>query len=129
MVTTAKPTVAVIDDDCRLLESLHDLLDCAGFGVRLFASPGEFLGTSALSEVDCVISDVAMPAVDGFALQRLIREERPTLPVILISGRHDLAAATNEANRGGRRLFEKPFDRETLLAAISCELRGSTGGK
>lgn len=70
-----------------------------------------------------------MPAVDGFALQRLIREERPTLPVILITGRHDLAAATNELDRGGRPLFEKPFDMETLLAAINCELRGSNGGK
>jgi FixJ family two-component response regulator len=129
-VTTAtRATIAVIDDDCRVRESLDDLLDCAGFRVRLFASPGEFLNSSALREVDCVISDIAMPTIDGFALQRLVRKARPTLPVILVTGRHELATAATEAGRGGRVLFEKPFDREGLLAAINLELRVSAGSK
>lgn len=129
MTTTSRPTVAVIDDDYRVRESLNDLLDCAGFCVRLFASGAEFLRSSAFSEVDCVISDVAMPTIGGFALQRSIREARPTLPVILVTGRHELAAAATEADRGGRILFEKPFDRERLLAAINLELRESAGSK
>jgi FixJ family two-component response regulator len=119
-----KQTIAVIDDDCRILESLHDLLDAAGFDIRLFASPTSFLHGSAIHEVDCVISDIAMPAVDGFALERLIKEVRPTLPVILITGRHDLVATSNEGI-----LFEKPFDREKLLAVIGSELRVSAGGR
>jgi FixJ family two-component response regulator len=123
----AKQTVAVIDDDCRILESLHDLLEAAGFGVRLFASPGGFLRASAVYEVDCLISDIAMPAIDGLALQRLVREARPALPVILITGRHELAVAS-EADRGGRIVLEKPFDRGRLLAAIDSELRVSAGG-
>jgi DNA-binding NtrC family response regulator len=49
-------------------EPLHDLLDAAGFSVRLFASPGGFLRTAAVYEVDCVVSDLATPAIDGFAL-------------------------------------------------------------
>jgi FixJ family two-component response regulator len=121
-------TVAVIDDDCGVLESLHDLLDAAGFDVRLFASPEGFLRTAAVYEVDCVISDIAMPAIDGFTLQRLVREVRPTLPVILITGRHEFAA-TNETDYRGRILLEKPFDRERLLAAIDLELRVSAGGE
>jgi len=43
VTTTARRTIAVIDDDCRVRESLDDLLDCAGFRVRLFASGAEFL--------------------------------------------------------------------------------------
>jgi FixJ family two-component response regulator len=126
--STAKPTVAVIDDDCRILESLHDLLDAAGFGVRLFTSPGGFLRASAVYQVDCVISDMVMPAIDGLALQRLVREARPTLPVILMTGRHELAA-TGEADRCGRVVLEKPFDGERLLAAIDSELRVAAGGR
>jgi FixJ family two-component response regulator len=126
--SAAKQTVAVIDDDCRILEALRDLLEAAGFGARLFASPGGFLRTSAAYEVDCVISDIAMPAIDGLALQRLVREARPTLPVILITGRDELAA-TSEVDRGGRIVFEKPFDRERLLAAIDSGLRVSAGGR
>jgi FixJ family two-component response regulator len=120
----AKPTVAVVDDDYRVLESLEDLLESAGYAVRLFASARQFLDT-AITEVDCVISDIGMPGADGFALQRIVRNFRPSLPVILITGRHEFAAAAHEAARGGRRLFEKPFDTRELLAAIGSELQAS----
>jgi FixJ family two-component response regulator len=125
--SSATPVVAVVDDDRRLLESLEDLLESAGYGVRLFASAEQFLNT-AVNEVDCVISDIAMPGADGFTLQHIIRNLRPALPVILITGRHELAAEKHEGVRGGRRLFEKPFDRQELLAAIGSELQASSGG-
>jgi FixJ family two-component response regulator len=121
-----KPIVAVVDDDYRVLESLEDLLESAGYGVRLFASAEQFLDT-AIAEVDCVISDIGMPGTDGFALQQIIRNFRPTLPVILITGRYEFTTARHEAVRGGRFLFEKPFDTRRLLAAIGSELQASTG--
>lgn len=126
MSSPAKPVVAVVDDDFRVLESLEDLLESAGYRVRLFASAEQFLDT-AIAEVDCVISDIGMPGPDGFALQQIIRDSRPTLPVILITGRHEFATAEHEVARGGRRLFEKPFDTRQLLAAIGSELRASGG--
>jgi FixJ family two-component response regulator len=120
------PVVAVIDDDYRILESLEDLLESAGYRVRLFTSAKQFLDT-AIAEVDCVISDVGMPDPNGFALQQIIRNLRPSLPVILITGRHEFAAAEHEAVRGERLLFEKPFDTRELLAAIGSELQASSG--
>jgi FixJ family two-component response regulator len=127
VVSPAKPIVAVVDDDYRVLESLEDLLESAGYGVRLFASAKQFLDT-AVAEVDCVISDIGMPGADGFALQQIIRDFRPALPVILITGRHEFATAAHEAARGARRLFEKPFDTRELLAAIGSELQAASGG-
>ena len=126
MASPAKPIVAVIDDDYRVLESLEDLLELAGYGVRLFVSAKQFLDT-AIADVDCVISDVGMADTDGFELQQIIRHSRPTLPVILITGRHEFAATEHQAARGGRVLFEKPFNTRDLLAAISSELQVSTG--
>jgi FixJ family two-component response regulator len=121
----AKPVVAIVDDDYRVLESLEDLLESAGYEVRLFASSRQFLDT-AIGEVDCVISDIGMPDADGFVLQQTIRNFRPALPVILVTGRHEFAAAEHEAARGGRLLFEKPFDTRELLAAIGTELRATS---
>jgi FixJ family two-component response regulator len=126
VASSASPVVAVIDDDYRVLESLEDLLESAGYRVRLFASAKQFLDT-AIGEVDCVISDVGMPDPSGFALQQIIRNLHPSLPVILITGRHEFATAEYEAARGGRVLFEKPFDRRELLAGIGSELRASSG--
>lgn len=125
-MSSPKAAVAVIDDDHRLLESLQDLLESAGYRVRLFASAEQFLD-AAVNDVDCVISDIAMQGADGFSLQQIIRNLRPTLPVILITGRHEFAAAEHETARGGRLLFEKPFDRRELLAAIASELQASSG--
>jgi FixJ family two-component response regulator len=123
--SSAKPVVAVVDDDYRVLESLEDLLESAGYRVRLFASAKQFLDT-AIAEVDCVISDIGMPDADGFALQQTIRSSRPALPVILITGRHEFGTAEHEVARGGRLLFEKPFDTRELLAAIGSELQASS---
>jgi FixJ family two-component response regulator len=120
-----RSVVAVVDDDYRVLESLEDLLESAGYRVRLFASAKQFLDT-AINEVDCVISDIGMPGADGFALQQVIRNSRPSLPVILITGRHEFASAEHEAGRGGRLLFEKPFDTQQLLSAVGSELRASS---
>lgn len=122
MSSPAKPVVAVVDDDTRVLESLADLLESAGYRVRLFASAKQFIDT-AIAEVDCVISDIGMPDPDGLALQQIVRSSRPALPVILITGRHGSATAERDAARGGRLLFEKPFGRQELLAAIDSELQ------
>jgi FixJ family two-component response regulator len=124
MTSPAKPVVAVVDDDYRVLESLEDLLQSAGYRVRLFASAQQFLDT-ALAEIDCVISDVGMLGTDGFTLAQIIRSLRPSLPVIFITGRHEFATA-EQAARGGRLLFEKPFDTRDLLAAIGSELQASS---
>jgi FixJ family two-component response regulator len=124
VTSSAKPVVAVVDDDYRILESLEDLLQSAGYRVRLFASAQQFLDT-ALPEIDCVISDVGMLGIDGFTLAQIIRSLRPSLPVIFITGRHEFATA-EQAARGGRPLFEKPFDTRDLLAAIGSELQASS---
>jgi FixJ family two-component response regulator len=124
VTSPAKPVVAVVDDDYRVLESLEDLLHSAGYRVRLFASAQQFLD-AASAEIDCVISDVGLLGTDGFTLAQIIRSLRPSLPVIFITGRREFATA-EQAARGGRLLFEKPFDTRHLLAAIRSELQASS---
>jgi FixJ family two-component response regulator len=122
----AKPLVAVVDDEYRVLEALEDLLESAGYEVRRFGSAEQFLNTAAVAEVDYVITDIGMPSTNGFSFQEMVRRARPTLPVILITGRHEFTAGTFEAERGGRLLMEKPLDTRKLLAAIGSALRASS---
>ena len=128
MADPATYIVGVVDDDSRMLESLEELLESAGHGVRLYTSAKELLDDDGISQIDCLISDVGMPAMDGFTLQRLVRVARPALPVILITGRHELATVKHNLKRGGRLLFEKPFNGPELLAAVSAEIRASRRG-
>jgi len=75
-----EPVIAVVDDDTRVLESLEDLLESAGHRVHLFKSAQALLENPAFGEIDCLISDIGMPAIDGFDLERLARAARPELP-------------------------------------------------
>ena len=61
--------VAVIDDDKSVRSSLARLIKTAGIEVVSFSSAHEFLDDPCLNEIDCAVTDVRMPGVDGFALQ------------------------------------------------------------
>lgn len=114
-----RPVVAIVDDDPRLLESLEDLLESAGYAAHSFSSAGSLL-ISGLSSVDLLITDIGMPGMDGFELRDWVKKVRPELPVFLITGRHEIADQ-NRA-RGISGFFRKPFDAEVLLAAVDNAL-------
>lgn len=114
------PVVAIVDDDPRLLESLEELLESAGYGTRIFSSAGSLL-LSGLSGLDLLITDIGMPGLDGFELRDLVKKARPDLPVFLITGRHEIADQDRAQGISG--FFRKPFDAKALLAAIGDALR------
>jgi FixJ family two-component response regulator len=114
--------IAVVDDDPRILESLQDLLESAGYDASVHAS-GLSLLASGLARIDLLIADVGLPGMDGLELRERVREARPELPVILISGRRDLTEELPEHDAGYTELFRKPFDGQALLAAVSQALQ------
>ena len=124
-----KPVIAVVDDDLRVLESLEDLLESAGHSVLLFQSAMTLLDGCGLSTIDCLIADIGMPVVDGFELQRLARVRRPDLPVILITGRHEIADQQRAIALGNQGFFQKPFNGAALLAAVAEAVRTARRGE
>jgi FixJ family two-component response regulator len=116
--------VAIVDDDPRLLESLEDLLESAGYAARSFPSAGSLL-VDGLSGVDVLITDIGMPGLDGFELRDVAMRARPDLPVFLITGRHEIADRGRAAGISG--FFRKPFDAQALLAAVGEALRDRKG--
>ena len=117
-------TIAVVDDDPRLLESLADLLESAGYEARTFSSAGTLLA-GGLLDLDLLITDIGMPGTNGFELRDLVMKERPGLPVFLITGRHEIANQDRARDSSG--FFRKPFDAQRLLAAVAEALRNQEG--
>jgi FixJ family two-component response regulator len=115
-----KRVVAVVDDDPRLVESMEELLESAGYRARCFSTAQSLLA-SGLSGVDVLITDIGMPGIDGFELRKAVMKVRPDLPVFLITGRHEIADQSRA--RGVSGFFRKPFDGQALLAAVSKALR------
>lgn len=121
--------VAVVDDDARVLESIEDLLESAGHSVLLFSSAEALLAEGIPSGLDCLITDIGIPDIDGFELCRRVRALCPDLPVIFITGRREAADRRKAAARGHQGFFQKPFDASALLGAIAQAHADSPQGK
>lgn len=126
MANAVIPIVAAVDDDFRVRESIASLLESAGYAPVVFSSGEELLTSGALAAAICVITDVRMPGMDGIELQRRIRLERPTLPVILISAHHDPLIRRTAIEEGAADFLYKPFDAADLLKVIQAALTKTT---
>lgn len=82
-------TVLVVDDDPDMLDLLEHVLDAAGGDVvvETATSAPDAFATLSDADVDCIVSDYWMPAIDGLDLLRAIREEYPALPFILFTNK------------------------------------------
>jgi FixJ family two-component response regulator len=127
MNATSKPIVAVVDDDPRIRESLESLIESAGFKARVFPLAEDFLSGELLAEIDCLITDVRMPKMDGLELQRLVRLKRPELPVIFITAHHEDRIERCALAQGAAFFIRKPFDAQELLRAVRLALSKSRG--
>jgi FixJ family two-component response regulator len=110
--------VALIDDDKSARTSLTRLIKTAGIEVVSFSSAREFLGDPIRNQVDCAVTDVRMPGVDGFKLQEMLAQTLPYLSVVFITGHGDIPMTVRAIQGGAVDFLEKPVDDEALLEAI-----------
>jgi FixJ family two-component response regulator len=110
--------VAVIDDDAAMRQALVRLIKSARIKAAAFSSAREFLDDPVHRQVDCAVTDMRMPGVDGLKLQEELNRTLPHLSIVFITG-HGNVPMTVKAMKGGAVDFlEKPVDGEALLAAI-----------
>jgi FixJ family two-component response regulator len=124
-VNDRRRTIALVDDDPRVLESLEELFESSGYVVRAYPSAKALLN-AGLSNVDCLITDIGMPAVDGFELHGLVKSVRPDLPVFFITGRDVMGDQQRAVLNGSSGFFRKPFDGPALLAAVRKALESKS---
>lgn len=115
---TRESIVHVIDDDDAMRDSLHFLLDSAGFAVRTYSSALDFLGQADGSAQGCILTDVRMPGMNGLELARRLKAAGSEAPIVMITGHGDVALAVESMKAGVADFLEKPFDDEALLRAI-----------
>ena len=83
-MTTERAVVAIVDDDTRLLESLSDLLESAGYATRCYLS-GQALLDGGIADLDMLITDIGMAGIDGFGLQERLSSAGNILPIIFLT--------------------------------------------
>lgn len=119
-------TVALIDDDEAVLDSLRMALAKRGVDVACFASAKEFLARFDALAPRCIVSDVRMPGMSGLDLQRELVRRGVSVPLILITGHGDIAMAVESVKLGAFDFLEKPFDDHKLADSIRAAIARGT---
>jgi FixJ family two-component response regulator len=118
MTTPPSPTVFVVDDYAPVRSSISRLLRAAGFVVAAFGSAEEFLAQYDPLIPGCLVLDLAMPALSGLELQRILTKTGSLLPIIFLSGQGDIPKSVQAMKHGASDFLTKPVNDEDLLAAI-----------
>jgi two-component system nitrogen regulation response regulator NtrX len=120
------PSVLIVDDEPNIRRMVGALLNAEGYDVRDAADGAQGLLQAQQSEPDVALVDLMMPGeLDGLALLAKLREQRPDLPVVMMSGRAALADAVRATKLGAFTFLEKPLTPEGVLLALASafELR------
>ena len=119
--------LAIVDDDDGARTAVARLLRCLGHAVRPFESAEaiESVDVTKLA-LDCLIVDVRLPGVSGPELRDRLRGRGMVTPVVFITGDANVKAR-DAARTGGALTVVKPFDGDTLLAAVEAAIAAATG--
>ena len=116
------PQVFVVDDDRAILKAFSRLLGSAGFNVKTFDSPAEFLGQHDPDVPGCALLDVGMHGMDGLELQAELANVGARRPIVFVTGRDDARTSVRALKAGAIDYLTKPVDGEDLIAAVSSAL-------
>ncbi len=121
MTTTIKHVLAV-DDEPSMLRLLEISLRQAGYQPITAKDGREALDIIRTHTVDCVVSDLHMPRMDGLQLLKEIRQENNELPVIIVTAQGEIKTAIEAIKNGASDYILRPFDLEELEVAIKRAL-------
>ena len=116
----ADERILVVDDEDTIRDVVVSILTHAGFDCHPVNSAAEAL--TALQHdkngYSIVLSDVIMSGMDGLTLLAKLRQERPELPVVMVTAVSDISVALAAIRNGAYDYLLKPFEREQLLAIV-----------
>lgn len=119
----AGPTVLLVEDEVPVRKVASRVLSRSGYRVLEAETGGKALELAEHhgDTIDVVVSDVVMPEMDGATLVDRLRERRPGLAVVLMSGYSEKELGA-EARRKATVFLEKPFAPEELIQAIRAAI-------
>ncbi|MBV8257271.1 MAG: response regulator [Actinobacteria bacterium] len=112
-------SILVIDDEPVIRDLIVEILVDGGHPAYSVETAKDALAELENSRVGLVVSDIVMPGLSGLELLDLVRERRPSLPVILVTGAGTQANLREALSRGASGIVMKPFSHAELLHAVA----------
>lgn len=117
------PAVLVVDDDPDILAALHDLLVHEGYQVTCASTCGGALAGATTSPYDAVLLDIGLPDGDGLSVLEVLKEQHPSLPVIILTAFGSPEYPTRSLSYGAFSCVNKPYDQDALRGLLRLAIR------
>jgi len=111
--------VLLVDDEEEFCSMLSERLETRGLKVNAVLSGEEAVNRVASQNFDAIILDLAMPGIDGLETLRRIKEKRPDLEILMLTGHGTVKSSIEAMKLGAEDFLEKPVDMNVLLEKIS----------
>jgi len=112
----------IVDDEPRIRKVLKRILENQDYQVTCFSNAAECLASLPDQEVDCLVTDVNMPEMNGVELLKETKKVSPELPVLIITGYGNVDLALRCMQAGAADFIEKPLDKDVFLSLIQSIL-------
>ncbi|MDB5791575.1 MAG: two-component system response regulator [Massilia sp.] len=117
-----QPRLLLVDDEPRLLASLHELLRDRGFHLTTASSGAEAIAHLSRFRFDLVLLDLRLPDIGGHEIMDFMNERGVDADVIVMSGEVGIEAAIGALKRGAYDYLRKPYSREELMKTVGNAL-------
>ena len=111
-------TILIVDDEKNYLLVLSEVLQDEGYEVLAAQGGHEALEIQKSSDLDLILTDMKMPAMDGIELLENIKALDPDLPVIMMTAHGTIDKAVEAMQKGAYSYILKPFDNERLTIYV-----------
>lgn len=122
-MSVMRKRVLLVDDDVDLLRLLAMRMDSAGYESQTAESGMAALSKVATFRPQVVVSDLRMNGMDGMALFEALRENHPSLPLIIMTAHGTIGDAVDATQRGVFGFITKPIDKEELIQKVEEAIR------
>ncbi len=118
-------TILIIEDKDSMLDMLRQTLEAEGYQVIQARDGAEGIRKLADERIGLVLTDLKLPKKDGFEVLRSAQEEKPFLPVIVMTAFGTIEIAVKAVKEGAYDFLTKPFDTDHLLVLIKRALEAT----
>ena len=119
--------ILVVEDDPKIASFVQKGLKEQGNTVDVSHDGNDGFSLASTGTYDVILLDIMLPGRDGLSILRSLREDRNTVPVILLTARNGMNERVEGLNLGADDYLPKPFYMEELIARIIAVSRRSSG--
>ena len=115
--------ILIVDDERQLTSALEVILKQNKFSVDTAYNGEDGLDMALTGIYDVIVLDIMMPKLDGLSVLKILRDNKISTPIIMLTAKADIADKISGLNLGADDYLTKPFNTDELIARIRALLR------